>query len=102
MPRFIVRLAEDKYVEWSTIVDAPVTFIVSREQMLQYLDSWHGHSSYAENRARLDRADKNGTSAMSPLSMEELIRENRAGEKEKCISLEEIIERYHPRNAGKV
>lgn len=99
MPSFIVKLAPEKYVEWSTVVDAPVTYILTREHMLDHLDYTYGTSSIEENRRRLDRADANGTSCHHKLEVEELLSYNRAGENEKNISLEEILERYDLKNA---
>lgn len=100
MPRCVAKLAEDTYVEWSTIVDAPVTYTMTREQMLSYLDRKDGERSYDENRQRLNRTDLTGTSFHDATSLKNLISGNRAGEKETRITLEEIIERYHPKNAA--
>lgn len=94
MPRCIVKLKEDTYVEWSTIVDAPVTYILTRKEMLKYLDERYGTVSFEENRERLDRTDKNGTSFHEMTHAEELICSNRAGENEEKITLEQILERY--------
>lgn len=54
MPKFIVKPIKDRdeYVEWSTIVDSPV----SCGNRADYSD---------ENPARLDRADATGSSALS-------------------------------------
>lgn len=98
MPRYIVKLKENAYVEWSTIVDAPVSYVLTREHMLAHLDITYGTSSVAENRKRLERTDKHGTSCQSPYSMESLVSCNRAGDKEENISLEEILERYDLKN----
>lgn len=99
MPRYIAKLADNKYVEWSTIVDAPVTYILTRDQMLAHLDEQDGKRSFDENRQRLERCDKNGTSCQFPMNMKDLIRYNRAGEDEKEISLKEILERYDIKHA---
>ena len=99
MPRYVVKLKEDGYVEWSTVVDAPVTYMVTRDCMLAHLDTEYGRSSFDENRQRLERADKNGTSCHSDLSVEDLISCNRAGDKEQYITLAEILERFDLKNA---
>lgn len=99
MPKFIVKLAEDKFVEWSTIVDAPVTYILSKEGMIEYLDAEYGRASKENNVVRVDRADKTGTSSMMGDDLESIVSGNRAGPKETEISLAEIIEQYDPKNA---
>ena len=37
MPRWVMKIADDEYVLWSTIVDAPASPILTREQAL---DEW--------------------------------------------------------------
>lgn len=61
MPNFIVKpvTAEDFYVAWSTIVDAPTAF-GSREELAGLL---RGDESKPE---RFDRADEYGTSMQDP------------------------------------
>lgn len=57
MPSFILKTAPDEnlYVEWSTIVDAPISW-GSREQM----------KSWGVGEDRLARADQYGTSMCDP------------------------------------
>jgi hypothetical protein len=94
MGRTIVKLADEKYVEWSSIVDAPVTYIMTREEMKTYLDEEYGRSSIANNEERLRRTDERGTSSFCRETMEEVISCNRAGPHEEHIELEEIIKQY--------
>lgn len=96
MGRCIVKLADEKYVEWSSIVDAPVTYIFDRKGMKEWLDAQYGLSSVEENEKRLARADKHGTSMLGPHyeNVEQFITCNRAGENEEFLTLKEIIERY--------
>lgn len=61
MPRYIVKVNkdEDKYIVWSTVIDGPVLF-ADREGLLEY-------SALPEaDPERIDRADRNGTSADWP------------------------------------
>ena len=100
MPKYIAKLKEDGYVEWSTIVDAPVTYILTREHMLAHLDAEYGRSSFEGNRERLDRADKYGTSCIDTnFSLEELLLCNRAGDKTRSISLKKILQKYDLKQA---
>ena len=86
MGRAIVRLAPDEYVEWSTVVDAPVTFVQTRAEML----------AAGEDPDRLDRADRQGHSYvdMGYESAEELVSCNRAGPKESSLTIDAIRRRF--------
>ena len=95
MSRPIVKLAENEYLEWSSIVDAPTSYIVDREKMKKYLMSKYNETE-EKVESRLKRADLYGTSYLHIHyeSVEEFIAANRAGEKEACLTLEEIREKY--------
>jgi hypothetical protein len=94
MGRVILKLAEDEYVEWSSIVDAPVTYILSREKMLDHLRDEYGRHGWRENVERMKRADEKGSSAWGSETVAELIEFNRAGINETCLSLEQIRRRF--------
>lgn len=94
MERFIVKLDKNKYVEWSSVVDAPVTFILNKEEMLSYLDEMHGKISFSKNRKDIDMADRKGTSSLIYNDVKLLLSCNGAGEKEESISLDEILKKY--------
>jgi hypothetical protein len=84
MGRGIVRLAEDEYVEWSTVVDAPTTYAVGRREAVE---EW--------GKDRIDRADRHGTSFLAPAyTLEDLVATNRAGQDEATVSLEENRRRF--------
>lgn len=93
MPRYIVKLA-DKYLEWSTVVDAPVTLGMSREAFQAYYLNLYGTKAKAELEERLERVDKKGLSARNGWTIEDLIRSNRAGPHETRMTEEEIIEAW--------
>ncbi len=99
MANYIVKLKKDKYVEWSTVVDAPITYILTREQMIAHLDEQYGVSSVTNNQLRLDRADENGTSAMFNQTRGDLLSCNRAGDNEEKLTLKAILEKYDIKNA---
>jgi hypothetical protein len=86
MGRGILKLAPDEYIEWSTVVDAPVSYVLDREEAVQ---------EFGEE--RIERADKTGTSYYDrpPQTAEEFVEFNRAGENETRLDLEGI--RYHYR-----
>ena len=85
MGQFLVKLKEDKYVLWSTAVDAPVTYVKTRTEMLKHKDV---------DKKRMERADKNGTSTFSGATREDLLAINRAGKNEVHLELDELIEHY--------
>lgn len=86
MGRAIVRLAPDEYVEWSTVVDAPVSYVFTREYGL----------ANGEDPTRLDRADKQGHSYFDNYykNVEDFVSCNRAGPKESSITLGAIRRMY--------
>lgn len=96
MGRYVAKLAEDTYCEWSTVVDAPVSWVVNRAQAVE---EW--------TEERVARADANGTSIQADpwgstypagSTPEEIVRGNRAGEGESTITVEEIIAAYNGDN----
>lgn len=94
MPHYLVKLADDEYVEWSTIVDAPITYIMNREEAIAYTEN--ESESTEKGKDRVARVDEKGHSAhyFGPETPEQLVAGNRAGDKEKPLSLAEIRERY--------
>lgn len=94
MPKFIVKLGDDKYCEWSTVVDAPVTPIVTLDELHEYYRQQYGEAGMEGLPARLARVEATGCSAFDRMTAEELIQGNRAGPREKELTLAEIIESY--------
>lgn len=84
MPHYMVKLADDAYVEWSTVVDAPITHVMTRTQAAH------------DDPERVERCDKNGHSAMwfEAQTAEQLVSGNRAGAGETELSLPEILKQY--------
>jgi len=64
MPSYIIKRSpdHDEYLIWSTIVDAPTTTVGNREEVLELL-AWRFPGDDSE--ARLERADRQGSSAYS-------------------------------------
>lgn len=87
MGRYVAKLGDDAYVEWSTVVDAPVSWVEGRAHAVAV---WGVH--------RVDRADRNGTSILDGYpagrTPEEIVSANRAGPGETTITVEEIITAY--------
>lgn len=86
MGHIILKLADDKFVEWSTVVDAPISPVFTKAEARQLYDP-----------IRIQRADANGHSMLDyppGTTAANWINCNRAGEKERRISVEKIIELY--------
>jgi hypothetical protein len=96
MPISIVRLTDknqnDYFLEWSTIVDAPVTYGMNEEEFLEYLKTYQ-KCGLEHTQERIERAKKTGTSSLC-YTFDELISFNRAGENETCLTYDELVEKY--------
>jgi hypothetical protein len=91
MGRYIAKLGDDAYVDWSTVVDAPVSFILTREEAV---------AEWSEE--RVARADHHGTSIWDGYpagsTPDEIVRANRAGPNESELTLEQILVAYDAEN----
>lgn len=96
MGKYVAKLAEDTYVEWSTVVDAPVSWVLNRDRAV---------AEWSEE--RVARADRNGTSIQTDpwghtypagSTPEEIVRGNHAGPDGSEITVEEIIAAYDEAN----
>lgn len=97
MPRFICKVAEGDqvwYLEWSTVVDAPVTFGMSLEDFKAYYKDEYGRSSLDELEKRLERVEAKGTSSMIHDSAEDVMDWNRAGKDGSSLSRQQLIDVY--------
>lgn len=83
MGKAIVRLADDAFVEWSTVVDAPVDWVRTRKEA----ESLWG----AE---RVGRALNNGHSFVDIGPDPHYAMCNRAGPGEECITVAAIVRRF--------
>lgn len=82
MGRCIVKIREDCYVEWSTVVDAPVSYTMTRAEAA---------GEYGEGRVAL--ADANGDSMVDGYRVH--WRDwNRAGDGERPASEADIVRIY--------
>lgn len=104
MPRYIIKLTDknkkDWYLEWSTIVDAPITYGMNMAQLKKYIKEEYGNVGLEDLPKRLERVARKGHSAMWPTSVEKLIAHNRAGHEESSISVKKIIEHFCLRKAS--
>jgi len=97
MPRYICKIANDEcawYLEWSTVVDAPVTFGMSLEEFKEYYKDEYGRQGIEDLDRRLERVEAKGISAFNYDSVDDLIGWNRAGKDESCLSKQQLIDVY--------
>jgi len=105
MGRGIVKLGKEWYVEWSTVVDAPVTFGMNRDELIEYLfeqegNKWHDLDDprileiiERDVANRLERIDQKGTSFYHYRS-NDFVKHNRAGKNECRLDLNQLIYWY--------
>ena len=93
MPHYIVKI--DKwYFDWSTVVDAPVTYGMTLEGLKEWYRFEFGEQGMKDLPERLERVEKHGTSAIPSQTVDQLITFNRAGDNEENLSKEMIVEKY--------
>lgn len=100
MPKFIIKMekdGEERYLEWSTIVDAPVTYGMTYDEFLEYYRVEYGaHSmdNLVGEHGRMQRVHAKGTSERDAKSVHDTIIPNRADDKETELTYDEIWQKY--------
>jgi hypothetical protein len=93
MGRGLIKL--DKwYLEWSTIVDAPVTYGMSKEETYNFYKEKYGNTGLRDFERDIEECDKRGTCYRDGYTLDNILSCNRAGPKETEYTKEEIIEHY--------
>lgn len=97
MPRYIIKLhsssrRKDYYLEWSTVVDAPVTRGMSLDEFKEYYRN-HSGDRVDSLDVRLLRVEKTGTSAFNE-TLKSVIADNKAGENGKHLTFNELLGKY--------
>lgn len=90
-----------RYLEYSSVVDAPVTWGCTRKEFEAYYRKEYGESGMQDLASRLERADGKGSSSHLDKSIEDAICCNRAGRDESRLTLEQLIEFYCVARKGK-
>ena len=99
MGRGLVRI-KDKYCEWSTIVDCPVTYLMTIQELEAWTKAELGNEGLRELPERLKRVEETGTS-FHGTTAQEMIEGNRAGNDETELSIDEIYEAFQPPKGDK-
>ena len=92
MGKAIIKI-KDKYFEFSTIVDAPVTYGMNEEELRNYIKDEYGNEGLKNLGDRLKRVEKNGTSFHGE-DLESTLIVNRAGCNEERLTEDEIYDMY--------
>ena len=90
----VVRLGNEQYVKWSDTTDAPVSFVMGREELMQHLES-EDRVSFSQAARLLELADEMGTSDPD-VKLQGLLDHNRAGPGERRLTTDEIVTMYRP------
>jgi hypothetical protein len=93
MGKAIVKI-KDLYFEWSTVVDAPVTYGMTKEELFDFVKKEYGNEGLKELPTGLELIEETGTSFYYGNTIEELVSNNRAGKNEKRLSLDELYKKY--------
>lgn len=98
MPRFFIKLNagdRDWYLIWSTVVDAPVSLGMSREEAGEHVREQYGRGQLESWwPGALKLLDERGVSSRGYSSHIDAVCANRAGAGESCLSPVEIVEVY--------
>jgi len=101
MPRYAMKIHDEKlnkdwYLEWSTIVDAPVTYGMSLEEFTEYCRSEYGNSHMRlEFDDRMKRVEEQGSSCYFDTDgINHYFEYNRAGKNETVLNKEGILDKY--------
>lgn len=91
----IIKL-KDKYLVYSSVVDAPITFGMDKSELIAFFKEEMGrlHVVSVSFKRSLERVDKCGTSLMLDKSAEETLEGNHAGPDGECLTPEEVYKAY--------
>lgn len=85
MPRYIIELG-GKLLEWSTVVDAPVSEPMDEAEFRAHYQNCYGTDGMRDLDSRLERVRATGCSSLGGLTADDVIQGNRAGPNEKTLS----------------
>ncbi len=97
MGKFLLH-HEGVFVEWSTVVDAPVSEAMNLDELSGYIRNRYGEEGIDQLPARIARAVEKGTSCIGPsYTFDDIVAGNRAGPDEAELSRDELIAEYFTR-----
>ena len=83
-----------KNFEWSSIVDAPITYGMDLDELHDYIRCEYARDGVSQLNARLGRVRKCGTSFIGHKCLEDSVLPNRAGKNEEELTIDQIYELY--------
>jgi hypothetical protein len=91
-----------KYCMWSTVADAPTTYLMDESELIDYLQAELGPVplDLALHESRMERVRKNGCSGIYGPTKADLLAFNRAGPGESLVETEEEMVRLYTRKEG--
>lgn len=96
MPKYIAKFGE-LYCEWSTVVDAPISYLVPLDEFRAYYRAQYGGNGMKDLPDRLARVEMYGTSCLHGQTAADLFSCNRAGANESELrTVAELIAAYGP------
>jgi len=99
MPRYILKLHDnqkdkDYYFFWSSVVDAPVSEGLSKEEFTKVYQMEFGLDGMRGFPERMERVEDHGSSCALGQTADDMISGNRAGDNENELTKEEILNKY--------
>lgn len=99
MPRAILYFKEvNKFMTWSTIVDAPITYLLSEKDYRDYYKDEYGRVGMRDLDEKLKTAEETGCNWLGcnwlGHDIDDVILVNRAGDDETGITRKEIVKKY--------
>jgi len=85
---------QDYYLEYSSVVDAPITYGMGLEEFKEYYREEYGRNGSEGLEQRLARVEAKGTSDYSDKGVDDTLVCNRAGKNETRLTKQQIIEMY--------
>lgn len=82
------------FLIWSSVVDAPITYGMSREELVEHIREQYGRSGLDALPERIARAERAGTSSRIHASLDEETDFNRAGMDETRLTRDQIVAMY--------
>lgn len=93
MGKYLIKLDGREgsfYLEWSTVVDAPITTGMSLDELREYIKEEYGQQGTRHLDERLTHLDQKGTSAFDQPDLDSVIGFNRAGPNEGHLSKRQL------------
>lgn len=91
----VILHKDGAYQVYTTIGDGPCfESALTLAQLTEYIQQELGAAGLRDLPQRLERAHRTGCSSALGLTLEEVLATNRAGPKEKALSVEDFVRRY--------